>query len=211
MQLTTMQGGFGAVGWGPCFLLMVLSAVKAGDRQQGPHFPGHADVASQRHSGLEKKNSLRHGDQVWGRSSKIMAHIGPWSKAGGKQALEGTTFTFAGSEVSEVSEVLASQQICTAEEYVPNGHPNKPWCCFDCMKYHTINPWNQQPYSWAVQDGPCGSQGLVGTDTLQRDDIYRFPRLATNHSQLRSAAASVSVFDALGCGKVHEWFSDAFP
>ena len=69
-----------------------------------------------------------------------MAHIGPWSKAGGKQALEGTTFTFAGSEVSEVSEVLASQQICTAEEYVPNGHPSKPWCRFDCMKYHTINP-----------------------------------------------------------------------
>eukprot|EP00435_Cladocopium_sp_Y103_P068579 s99_g31.t1 len=30
------------------------------------------------------------------------------------------------------------------KEYVPNGHPNKPWC-------------------------------LVGTDTLQRDDIYRFP------------------------------------
>lgn len=35
-------------------------------------------------------------------------------------------------------------QMSLLNEYVPNGHPNKPWC-------------------------------LVGTDTLQRDDIYRFP------------------------------------
>ena len=63
---------------------------KAGDRQQGPHFPGHADVASQRHSGLKKQRSVTHGDQL--------AHIGTWSKAGGKQALEGMTFTFSASD-----------------------------------------------------------------------------------------------------------------
>ena len=111
---------------------------------------------------------------------------------------------FTLSQILSPSGAVAS--IGSAEEYQANGHPNKPWCfCAALMHAARLSYfmfllllWHSWRVYFSTIFAPiymetchfsaemltkskrisfCQVSGLVGTDTLQRDDIYRFPHL----------------------------------